>query len=466
MNYNRITMKINWLALILFLLIGSFSSFAIDDYYSGLSAQEVSTNYNEINTSGVCQEIEDVPNTKVSDDDNISDPHAMLPEFAEEKIQSIVDKLKDEKDYEIMVVCLNSIGSNPDPHLWGTELFNLWGIGDDETENGLLILVINDIHRVEFITGRGMEIVLTDIESKRIQNDQMVPYFKKNDYATGIIRGVEAVSDLLNGKQVLYDSDTVDAVEQNSFSDSSYAYEPDPFYKHPVFIGYSIFCIVLTIIYFLFLFAAFRTKDLHKRYRIMKFWSLLILYFIAPIPFIPLVIYTRKNMYRWRNMDRIGFKTGDLLHKLSEKEEDIYLTKGQITEEIVKSVDYDVWINEAGTETAILPYKNWFTPYNKCDNCKFKTYIKLYDRTIQAATYSRSGRGEKKYQCKNCKHTKTKTYTIPRKQKVKSGGYYSGGGSFGGGGGFSGGGGGGFSGGGGGSFGGGSSGGGGAGSSW
>lgn len=457
MNYNLTIMRINWLLLLAVLIGGTFSTFAIEEYYSGLSKREISENFDGINTNGVCQTIEDVPNTKVSDNKNVSDPHYLLPSFAEDKIQIIVDKLKAEKDYEIMIVCLNSIGTNPDAHLWGTELFNLWGIGDDETENGLLILVVHDIHRVEFITGRGMETVLTDAESYKIQQEQMVSYFKKNDYATGVIRGLQAVNDVLNGKEVLYDSDTVDAV---SNQESGYVSESKPFYTHPVFLGYFGFCLLLALVYFIFLFAAFRTKDLHKRYRLMKFWSLLIFYFIAPIPFIFLVIYTRKNMYRWRNMDRIGFKTGDLLHKLSEDEEDVYLNKGQITEEIVNSVDYDVWINEAGTDLVVLPYKNWFTPYNKCDNCKYKTYIKLYDRTIQAATYSRSGKGEKKYKCKNCEHTKVKTYTIPRKQKARSGGYYSGGGSFGGGGG------GGFSGGGGGSFGGGSSGGGGAGSGW
>ncbi|NOQ73514.1 MAG: hypothetical protein GQ574_16025 [Crocinitomix sp.] len=452
MNYNPIIMRTNWL-LFLFIACTSFTSFSIDDYYSGLSTRDINKNYDGINTSGFYTDVKDVPNTKVSDDKNVSDPHFMLPDFAEDKIQSIVDKLKAEKDYEIMVVCLNSIG-NPDPHLWGTELFNYWGIGDDETKNGLLILVVNDIHRVEFITGYGMETVLTDAESYKIQQEHMVPYFKKNDYATGVIRGVEAVNDVLNGKEVLYDSDTIDADNgDRSITQSR------PFYRHPVFLFYVGFCLLLTLVYFIFLFIVYRTNDLHKRYRFMKFWSMYVFYFIAPIPFIFLVIYTRKNMHRWRNMDRVGFKSGELLHKLSEKEEDVYLNKGQIAEEIVSSVDYDVWINEAGTDLVVLPYKNWFTPYNKCDNCKYKTYIKLYDRTIKAATYSRSGKGEKKFECKNCKHTKIKTYTIPRKQKTRSGGYYSGGGSFGGGGG------GGFSGGGG-SFGGGSSGGGGAGSGW
>ncbi len=459
MKYNHTTMQINWNKHILtaLMLICINTTYAIDDYYSGISQKEIDRNYSDINTNGEINRIEDVPNTKVSDNKNVSDPHFILADFAENMIQEIADGLYAEKDYEIMIVCLNSIGSN-NPRMWGTDLFNLWGIGDKETENGLLILVINDVHRVEFITGRGMESVLTDAETYNIQQDHMIPYFKQNDYATGVIRGVQAVDDLLRGKEVLYDSqpyDDVTILDHNPF-----AHPPAPFYQNPIFLGYSGFCVFLTLVYFLFLFIAFRTKDLHKRYRTMKFWTLLIFSFIAPIPFIFLVLYTRKSIHRWRNMDRIGFKSGDLLHKLSEQEEDVHLNKGQMTEEIVNSVDYDVWINDAGDDIVILPYKTWFTQYSKCDHCKFKTYIKLYDKIIKRPTYSSSGKGERKYECKNCGHQKIKSYTIPRKQRSRSGGFYvgGGGGSFGGGGG--------FSGGGGGSFGGGSSGGGGSGSSW
>lgn len=432
---------------------------AQEDYYSGLSDREVKKYYAEINTNGSITDIHNVPNVKVETNKNITDPHHLLADFAKTKIQTITDRLKAEKDYEIIVVCLNSIGGQ-EPRPWATDLFNLWKVGDKDTENGLLILVVNDVHNVSFITGRGMESVLTDADSYTIQQEQMIPYFKKNDYNTGIIRGVQAVENHLNKKAVLYDSDPNETAASDNYGYDSY--EPTPFYRTGPFLFYAGFCGVLTLIYFIFLVIAFSTRDLHKRYRTMKLWTLLIFAIIAPIPFILLVIFARKQSHKWRNMDRIGFETGELLHKLNEEEEDKYLSKGQLSEEIVKSIDYDVWINVAGTEIVVLPYIKWFTKYKKCIKCSYKTYFKLYDKTVRAATYSSSGSGEKKYQCSNCGHQHIVTYTIPRKQKSSSRGYYSGGGSFGGGRSS----GGGFSGGGGGSFGGGSSRGGGSSSSW
>lgn len=428
------------------------------DYAQGLSSVEVERNFGNINTNAVYHRIEDVPNVKVNEDRNVCDPDQMLTASCENEIQSILDQLYADKDYEVIVVCLNSIGDNV-ARDFGTDLLNYWGVGDKDTENGLMILVVNDIHKVEFITGRGMETILTDVECYDIQQKHMIPFFKENDYVTGVLRGVQAVNENLRGKQVLFDEDP-DEVNSTSV-ENFYGHKPEPWYMNPFLIGYGLFCVFLLLLYALFLVIALSSKDLHRRYRIMKFWTMSIFGFIAPIPFAYLVYYTRKSSNRWRNMDRVGLKSGDLLHKLNEEEEDEFLSKGQMAEEIVKSVDYDVWINDAGDDIVILPYKSWFSKYNKCDHCGYKTYYKVYDKIVSAATYSRSGKGEKKYKCRNCGHAKIKRYTIPRKRRTKTRGYYSGGGSFSGGGGS-------FGGGsfGGGSFGGGGSRGGGAGSSW
>ncbi len=137
------------------------------------------------------------------------------------------------------------------------------------------------------------------------------------------------------------------------------------------------------------------------------------------------------------------------MHKLSEEEDDRFLEKGQITEEEIGSVDYDVWVTEDEEEVLILKYQKRYSKYNSCPQCKFRTYYMAHSRTIVRATYSHSGTKEETYECKNCGYERVKHKTIPKKQRSSSSG-----GSFGSGGG------------GGGSWGGGSSGGGGAGVSW
>ena len=162
-------------------------------------------------------------------------------------------------------------------------------------------------------------------------------------------------------------------------------------------------------------------------------------------------------MNRWRNTVRFGELKGEIMHKLEESEEDEYLSQGQITEERIKSIDYDVWVTSSHSEILILGYKDWINKYKRCPKCAHKTYFKEYDKTVRAATYASSGSGQRKYYCENCNHQKITNYKIPRLVKSKT--TYSRGGSSWGGGSS-------WSGGGGSSFGGGFSGGGGSSSGW
>lgn len=411
---------------------GNESSYSEMNYFTGLDQSEIDENYNGINTEGVITEIGNVPNVRLENDSRITDPHHILTDWAEDTINAILKEIEEELDYEVAVVCLNSIGSN-DPHDFGVELFNLWGIGDAGTDNGLLMLLINDVHRIEFITGRGTETVLTDAMAYDIQQEEMIPHFKKNDYVTGMIRGVQAVRDVFNGTPPLYAPEyDYNYDDDYYYDDYDYSYESRPFYENSFFRIYAFITIILTGVYLILLLISFFIRDLHKRYHLIKFFTLILILILFPVPFLVLYVVNRGLMNRWRNTERISPVNGQIMTKMSEEDDDKYLKKGQVSEEVVKSIDYDVWVTLDGSDVLILAYKKWFTKYNKCPSCKYKTYWKVYDRTITSPTYTSTGTGEKKYQCENCGHSRVTTYTIPKRTKSSSsgGGYSSGGGGY------------------------------------
>jgi uncharacterized protein len=76
-------------------------------------------------------------------------------------------------------------------------LFEQWGIGQKDKNNGLLILVKpkrGAEHGDVFIgTGYGMEGVLPDAICKRIIELEMLPHFRTNDYFSGINAAVDAI---------------------------------------------------------------------------------------------------------------------------------------------------------------------------------------------------------------------------------------------------------------------------------
>lgn len=400
-----------------------------------------------------------VPDPKNEDGGYISNPDGILSQLYVDSLNLMIKQADDSGYVQIAVVALNSIGDAV-PKEFATELFNYWGIGDETVDNGLLILLVIDQHRVEFETGYGIETVLTDAECYIIQQDQMLPFFKVDDYDSGIFEGVKTSIDEIK---------TDNAVSSTPiYEDDDYSYDYDYDYHSNFFeevfdfftdtefgIFYLLSILFVSSIFTILLIISLFLKDRYHRYQAMRIFTHPILIILFPVPLLltlALIIFLIK---RWRNTPRIS-KSGKTMHKLNEDLDDNYLEKGQRVEERIKSIDYDVWITDDKQETLILAYKRWFSKYSQCPKCRYKTYYLEYDKTIRAATYTSSGEGERKHSCANCRHSVTRRYTIPKKQKSSSSSSsYS---SWGGGGGSS------F--GGGSSWGGGSSGGGGAGSSW
>lgn len=382
--------------------------------------------------------VQDVPNQKLINNSYVSDPNGKIESASINSINRICKEIEDSVGAQIAVVVLNSIGSG-NPHDFGVELFNYWGIGRQGYDDGLLIFLVMDQRRVEFITGYGMERVIPDALAYEIQQNEMVPHFKNGDYDTGLINGVRASADVILGGPA------------PEYSGEEYTPDPRKNKGLEMLKWYGKYIVLpFSLLYVLFLLIALLIKNRYKRYRWMQLFTLLIFPIAIPVPFVLIYFLNKRMMERWRNTIRISFKTGLPMVVLSEQGDDKFLSKGQQVEERIKSVDYDVWRGENDEDLLILRYTKWFSKYSKCPKCRYKTYYLVYNRTITPATYSSSGTGEKKHSCKNCGHSRVRTYTIPKLQKSSSssssGGYSSSSS--------------------GGSWGGGSSGGGGAGSSW
>ena len=198
---------------------------------------------------------------------------------------------------------------------------------------------------------------------------------------------------------------------------------------------------IFTIVTLITLIIAQFVDDPYLKYKLLVISSFDIWMYIFPIPFIGLGILIDKLKQRYRDAPRKDPKTGKELFKLSEKEEDKFLKSGQLTEERINSIHYDVWASEDKKEILVLSYPIYFTKYRRCSKCNAKAYYLVFNRTITSATTYSSGVGEKKYECKHCKHTHQYTYVIPKIEKSSSSssssGSYGGGSSGGGGGGSS-----------------------------
>jgi len=121
------------------------------------------------------------------------------------------------------------------------------------------------------------------------------------------------------------------------------------------------------------------------------------------------------------------------MKKLTESADDSCLKEGQILEEKLRAVDYDVWTCDDCSNQIVQSYLNLWSKYKECDACKYKTQYLYKRETLTSATYDSSGTGLNTYLCKHCNHRKEETYTIPKKTRSSSSGSSSSGGSWGGG---------------------------------
>jgi hypothetical protein len=79
---------------------------------------------------------------------------------------------------------------------FATQLFNRWGIGDKETNRGVLILLSKEDHQYRIATGLGLESILTD-EKCAALGKEMVPMLRKGEYGEALLHLANRITDVI-----------------------------------------------------------------------------------------------------------------------------------------------------------------------------------------------------------------------------------------------------------------------------
>ena len=82
---------------------------------------------------------------------------------------------------------------------YGYQLGRAWGIGQKGKNNGALLVVAPNEHRVRIEVGYGLEGTVTDAISRLIIENGILPRFRANDFAGGVQRGVDDLIQVLSG---------------------------------------------------------------------------------------------------------------------------------------------------------------------------------------------------------------------------------------------------------------------------
>jgi len=82
---------------------------------------------------------------------------------------------------------------------FGYQLGRKWGIGQKGKDNGAILIVAPNERKVRIEVGRGLEPHLTDIMSKLIIENAILPAFRRGDFLGGIKAGLRDMNDVILG---------------------------------------------------------------------------------------------------------------------------------------------------------------------------------------------------------------------------------------------------------------------------
>ena len=454
--------------------------------------------------------VQRVPNPKDRGQQHfVSDPDGILSYGTVSTLDQMSQDIDSLTGAEYAVVLVNDYVGDSDFE-FALELFNTWGIGKKETNNGLLLFIAKDRREYRFISGYGMERIFPDAYLKRAGEKYLVPHFRQGDYDAGVLEASQFI------EHILKSPDSIAELESMMPEAIPFWSTHNPFlmnalfilvffaalylYVHfitvrllkgakkkvkliaPIFWGMGCMLLLMFISMFIFVFVFDNLEEIyqvkHLPYFVFVLCALILAmkitngrssivesykdeqdlqqglkkfmaYLFIPMLLTPLawidlgMIFNRfaKSSGRFTPPDNNGhwvrINRGD--RGANPKQ---YLDNGQIKEETIKSLRYEIWKNGKTGAVKLIPWeKN--SRFKECPKCHYYTLERNKTRTIESATYSSSGRGEKFDSCQNCGYFLSKGYfTIPRKSESSGssgssggggGGSSSGGGSFGGG---------------------------------
>ena len=85
-----------------------------------------------------------------------------------------------------------------------------WALGKKNKDNGVLLLIAVDDHKMRMEVGEGLEGVLTDAMSSRIIRNEMAPAFRRGDFDSGVTAAIDGIIKAIGGEYTAEDTNELE----------------------------------------------------------------------------------------------------------------------------------------------------------------------------------------------------------------------------------------------------------------
>ena len=132
-----------------------------------------------LTVTGRVYRVDEIPNVHLADRTRfVSNPDGIVSAAAQTRIDSTLSRLRHTTSAEMVAVVVDDIEGG-DIDSYANELFNLWGLGKKDNNNGVLLLVARDLRKAVIRTGPGVEGALTDAACGRMTAPPLTDDFSK-----------------------------------------------------------------------------------------------------------------------------------------------------------------------------------------------------------------------------------------------------------------------------------------------
>jgi uncharacterized protein len=122
----------------------------------------------------------------------VNDYAGVLSQDQARSLESLLAQFEQETGHQVAVLAIPTLDGE-DIEGFSIRVAENWKLGKKGFDNGVILVVAVKDRRLRLEVGYGLEGVLPDAIAKQIISDYIVPRFRAQDYAGGIIAGIDAV---------------------------------------------------------------------------------------------------------------------------------------------------------------------------------------------------------------------------------------------------------------------------------
>jgi uncharacterized protein len=129
----------------------------------------------------------------------VTDTSGTLDTAQKQALESSLATLEQRKGAQLAVLMVPTVKPE-EIEQYSIRVVDAWKLGRNKVDDGVLLIIAKNDHRVRIEVGRGLEGAIPDAASARIIREYITPRFRAGDFNGGIVDATDALTKLIDGE--------------------------------------------------------------------------------------------------------------------------------------------------------------------------------------------------------------------------------------------------------------------------